>query len=91
MASSVSSSRRALARLAIAVADTGIGIAPADLPRLFTSFGQLDDAPTRNFEGTGVSLALTRRYCALLGARVEVDSNPGHGSKFTIHLPATPV
>ena len=77
--------------LAITVADTGIGIAPADLPRLFTSFGQLDDAPTRNFEGTGVSLALTRRYCALLGARVEVDSRPGHGSKFTIHLPATPV
>ena len=75
--------------VALRVQDTGIGIAPADLPRLFTSFGQLDDAPTRNFEGTGVSLALTRRFCALLGGRVEVESQPGTGSNFTLHLPAS--
>ena len=75
--------------IAVRVQDTGIGIASADLPRLFTSFGQLDDAPTRNFEGTGVSLALTRRFCALLGGRVEVESEPGTGSSFTLHLPAS--
>ncbi|MBL9106151.1 MAG: AAA family ATPase [Myxococcales bacterium] len=76
--------------LALAVADTGIGIAPADLARLFTAFGQLDDAPTRNVEGAGVSLALTHRYCALLGGRVEVTSAPATGSRFTLHLPMTP-
>ena len=79
--------------LALSVQDTGVGIAPADLPRLFTAFGQLDDAPTRNVEGTGVSLALTHRFCALLGGRVEVASEPGVGSRFTLHLPgaAAPV
>jgi predicted ATPase/signal transduction histidine kinase/predicted Ser/Thr protein kinase len=76
--------------LALRVQDTGIGIDPADLPRLFTSFGQLDDAPTRSFEGAGVSLALTHRFCALLGGRIEVESEPGAGSRFTLHLPATP-
>jgi signal transduction histidine kinase len=76
--------------LALAVADTGIGIAPADLARLFTAFGQLDDAPTRNVDGAGVSLALTHRYCALLGGRVEVTSAPATGSRFTLHLPMTP-
>lgn len=75
--------------IAVRVQDSGIGIAPADLPRLFTSFGQLDDAPTRSFEGTGVSLALTRRFCDLLGARIDVESAPGRGSTFTLHLPAT--
>ncbi len=76
--------------LALRVQDTGIGIDPADLPRLFTSFGQLDDAPTRCFEGAGVSLALTHRFCALLGGRVEVTSEPGTGSRFTLQLPAQP-
>ena len=76
--------------LAVSVRDTGVGIAPADLPRLFTAFGQLDDAPTRNVEGAGVSLALTHRFIALLGGRVEVESEPGAGSCFTLHLPATP-
>ncbi len=76
--------------LALSVQDTGIGIAPADLPRLFTSFGQLDDAPTRNVEGAGVSLALTHRFCVLLGGHIEVESEPGAGSRFTLHLPATP-
>jgi len=48
------------------------------------------DAPPRSFEGAGVSLALTHRFCALLGGRVEVESEAGAGSRFTLHLPATP-
>jgi signal transduction histidine kinase len=69
------------------VQDTGIGIAPADLPFVFDDFRQLDGGSTRNYEGCGLGLAVSRRLVALLGGRIEVESEPGSGSCFRITLP----
>ena len=71
----------------IAVSDTGIGIAAEDLGRLFTEFQQLDAGPARQQEGTGLGLALTRRFAELHGGQVSVESAPGKGSTFTLRLP----
>jgi len=71
----------------IAVSDTGIGIAAQDLGRLFTEFQQLDAGPARQQEGTGLGLALTRRFAELHGGQVSVESALGKGSTFTLRLP----
>ncbi len=77
------------ARVEIAVADTGIGIDPQDLPRLFRSFEQLENRVRRSHEGTGLGLALTRRLVELHGGSVRAESpGVGQGSTFTINLPA---
>jgi signal transduction histidine kinase len=70
------------------VADTGIGIAPEDLGRLFRPFVQLDAGLTRRHGGTGLGLHIAQRLTALLGGRLEVESELGEGSKFTLVLPA---
>jgi signal transduction histidine kinase/CheY-like chemotaxis protein len=70
----------------ITVSDTGIGIAAEDQERIFTEFSQLGDAATRS-EGTGLGLALTRRLVHAHGGRIDVDSTPGEGSRFTVILP----
>jgi CheY-like chemotaxis protein len=71
----------------IAVTDNGIGIAEQDLGLLFTEFQQLDAGPGRHQEGTGLGLALTKRFAELHGGRVSVESALGKGSTFTLHLP----
>jgi PAS domain S-box-containing protein len=71
----------------IAVSDSGIGIATADLGRLFTEFQQLDAGPGRQQEGTGLGLALTKRFAELHGGQVTVESAAGKGSTFTLRLP----
>ena len=71
----------------IAVSDSGIGIAKEDLGRLFTEFQQLDAGPARQQEGTGLGLALTRRFAELHGGQVLVESELGKGSTFTVRLP----
>jgi signal transduction histidine kinase/ActR/RegA family two-component response regulator len=69
------------------VEDTGIGIEPEDLGRLFVEFQQLDAGLTKQYQGTGLGLALTRRIVEAQGGRVGVHSNPGQGSTFFAILP----
>lgn len=69
------------------VADTGMGIAPDLLPRLFDVFVQGDDSITRRFEGAGLGLAICRNLVEAMGGRISVDSQPGRGSTFTVDLP----
>jgi signal transduction histidine kinase/CheY-like chemotaxis protein len=69
------------------VADTGIGLGPDQIVRLFQDFTQADTSTTRRFGGTGLGLALTRRFCQMMGGDVTVHSVPGEGSVFTIKLP----
>jgi signal transduction histidine kinase len=72
----------------IAVADTGIGIAREDLPRLFQPLVQLDAGLARRHGGVGLGLALARRLAEMHGGTIEVESEPGKGSTFTLRLPA---
>ena len=74
-------------RVQFVVWDTGIGIAEADLERIFQPFIQLDSRLSRLYEGTGLGLALVRRFAEAHGGRVDVTSAPGQGSRFTVSLP----
>jgi PAS domain S-box-containing protein len=67
--------------------DTGIGIAEADVPRLFREFERIDTSGVEPVEGTGLGLALTKRLVELHGGRVSVSSQPGKGSRFAFTLP----
>ncbi|HEX7024926.1 MAG TPA: response regulator, partial [Gemmatimonadales bacterium] len=73
--------------LEVAVADTGIGIAAEDLTRIFNEFEQVNSTPSRDQEGTGLGLALTRKLVELHGGRVWVESEVGKGSVFRFTLP----
>lgn len=68
------------------VADTGVGIRPEHLSRIFDQFHQIDSSTTRQYSGLGMGLYVVRRLAALLGATVEVESVPGQGSTFTVTL-----
>jgi signal transduction histidine kinase/DNA-binding response OmpR family regulator len=72
----------------ISITDTGIGIAKADFSRLFSEFQQLDAGPGREQEGTGLGLALTKRFAELHGGQISVQSEQGKGSTFVLRLPA---
>jgi signal transduction histidine kinase/CheY-like chemotaxis protein len=74
--------------LEFAVSDTGIGMTPEQVARLFQAFAQADPATARRYGGTGLGLALTRHFCRLLGGDVAVASEHGKGSTFTVALPA---
>jgi CheY-like chemotaxis protein/anti-sigma regulatory factor (Ser/Thr protein kinase) len=74
--------------LSFTVRDTGIGMTPAQLARLFEAFSQADAATTRKYGGTGLGLALSRRLCRMMGGDVTVESEAGRGSTFTVRLPA---
>ena len=73
--------------LVLSIRDTGIGIDAAFQRRLFEPFSQEDSGFTRQFEGSGLGLALSRKYLALNGASIHVESEKGKGSTFTIRFP----
>src|SRR5205823_9722103 len=75
------------AELNIRVSDTGVGIAPADQARVFDKFQQVGDTLTGKPKGTGLGLTICRDIVAHHGGRLGLESQPGHGSTFTIVLP----
>jgi signal transduction histidine kinase/ActR/RegA family two-component response regulator len=77
--------------LEISVIDTGCGIDPSQIPRLFESFTQVQGSVTREHSGTGLGLALSRKLARLLGGEIDVESEPGRGSRFRLRVPAGPL
>ena len=69
------------------VSDTGIGMNPMQIKRVFQAFTQADASTTRKFGGTGLGLAIAKQLCHMLGGDIVVESEPGQGSKFTVTLP----
>ncbi|MBN1347469.1 MAG: PAS domain S-box protein [Phycisphaerae bacterium] len=78
-------------RLRFEVIDTGVGMSPQQLQRLFTPFTQADSSTTRRFGGTGLGLAISRHLAEHLGGRIEVDSTREVGSRFVLTLEAGPL
>ncbi|MBO1518753.1 hybrid sensor histidine kinase/response regulator [Oceanisphaera pacifica] len=77
-------------QLCFAVSDTGIGIVPEQLDRLFQSFTQVDASTTRKYGGSGLGLSITHHLVQLMQGTIEVTSQPGLGSCFTVSLPLNP-
>jgi signal transduction histidine kinase len=76
-----------LDEIEISVQDTGIGIDPAAIEGLFTDYSQGSARISKEFGGTGLGLALSRKFCELMGARISVESQRGRGATFTVRLP----
>ena len=74
--------------IVFAVEDSGIGMTPAQVQRLFQPFVQADASTTRRYGGTGLGLTITKRFCEMMGGTVGVTSDPGKGTVFTVRLPA---
>jgi signal transduction histidine kinase/CheY-like chemotaxis protein/HPt (histidine-containing phosphotransfer) domain-containing protein len=72
--------------LCFQVSDTGIGMSETDTLRLFSPFSQADTSITRRFGGTGLGLAISKRLALLMGGDIEVTSQPGHGSQFSLRI-----
>ncbi len=75
------------ARFIFRVIDTGIGMSEEQKSRLFQAFTQADASTTRNYGGTGLGLTISKHFCTMLGGSIDVASEPGKGSEFTITLP----
>ena len=81
---------RDVEEVALAVADTGPGIADADQPHIFEKFYQADRTLTKQTDGTGLGLAIAKELTELLGGRLTLKSSPGGGTEFTVFLPTEP-
>ena len=73
----------------LAVVDTGIGMTPEQLSRLFQEFSQAEASTAKKYGGTGLGLAITRKLARLMGGDVAVSSEHGKGSVFTVRLPGS--
>lgn len=82
---------RKTGRVCIEVEDTGRGISPTDLDRVFERFSQVDESDTREFGGSGLGLAISRQFARLMGGDINVSSTLGKGSCFTVLLPLEPI
>ena len=71
----------------VTVSDTGIGIPPDQVDRIFDAFEQQEGQNTRRYGGTGLGLAISRKLARMMGGELEVESEPGTGSVFTVTLP----
>ena len=81
------SERPGTTRLAFAVSDTGIGMTPESLARVFDAFAQADQSTARKYGGTGIGLTICRRLVAAMGGELEAESKPGAGSTFSFVMP----
>ena len=72
----------------VEVSDTGIGMSPEQLERVFQPFSQADASTTRKYGGTGLGLTISQHFCQMLGGRILVESKAGEGTCFTVELPA---
>jgi signal transduction histidine kinase len=73
--------------IGLAVKDTGIGMTPDQMSKLFQEFSQASTATASKYGGTGLGLAISRRFCQMMGGDITVESEPDRGSTFTIRLP----
>jgi len=71
----------------VAVTDTGIGMTPEQMSKLFQEFSQASSTTASKYGGTGLGLAISRRFCQMMGGDITVESEPSRGSTFTIRLP----
>jgi PAS domain S-box-containing protein len=78
-------------RFRLSVTDSGIGIPPEDLERIFDRFTQVDSAASRQHGGVGLGLAICKRLTELMGGRIWAESSPGKGSTFIVDMPFSPV
>jgi signal transduction histidine kinase len=76
--------------ITLSVADTGIGMAPEQMGKLFQEFSQASSTTASKYGGTGLGLVISRRFCQMMGGDITVASEPGKGSVFTVRLPGGP-
>jgi signal transduction histidine kinase len=73
--------------ITISVTDTGIGMTPEQMGKLFQEFSQATSTTASKYGGTGLGLVISKRFCQMMGGDITVESEPGRGSTFTVRLP----